>query len=418
VSCLLTTLFSALLIGQAPSVEFHPVLTGAMPKIGFFMPQRLTMSATRPESLKNVPEGAALFGTWEFGGKKFPAIEIDKGGQPFAVDIDFSGKGDFRQAKPTEWKARPQDSRKPDGFKLYMADLMAPSPIGGGKPVQVTFYRFDPNDAERAKVGLRDALLYYANYALDGKVTLGGKSYHAMVIDFQTHGEFLRGSGADKTPPSTAVLIDRNGDGRFNSNFEMFDAAKPFNIGGTTYEINGVYGGGKRLAIVKSRKVVAEIPIPAPLPTFHPGTKVISFTATDTSGKTVHFPDDFRGKVVMLDFWATWCGPCMGEVPNVVKVYNQMHDKGFEILGISLDNKDTIKQIVPVTQKEGMTWNQIADGKFWDADIAKLYGIRAIPAAFIVDGNTGKVVAEGEAIRGDALLPAVTSALNGLKGAP
>src|SRR5437016_12598023 len=71
------------------------------------------------------------------------------------------------------------------------------------------------------------------------------------------------------------------------------------------------------------------------------GDKVISFTTTTTDGKKVVFPDDFKGKVVLLDFWATWCGPCMGEAPNVVAVYKKYHEKGFEILGISLDNKDT-----------------------------------------------------------------------------
>ena len=96
---------------------------------------------------------------------------------------------------------------------------------------------------------------------------------------------------------------------------------------------------------------------------------------------------------------------------EIVKVYNAMHEKGFEILGISLDNADTLKNLGPVTKQQGMTWNQVADGKYWNAAVAKLYGVQAIPAAYIVDGDTGQIYAEGESIRGENFLPAVQKAL-------
>ncbi len=239
-----------------------------------------------------------------------------------------------------------------------------------------------------------------------------------MIADMATRGEFSSAPSAVRRVlrlPAAMLLIDRNGDGKFTQPFETFDAAKPFNIGGTTYELSDLHGNGSHIGIQESSQKVAEIPIP---PSLNVGSKVIAFTATDVNGKTVHFPQDFKGKVVMLDFWATWCGPCMGEVPNVVKTYNQLHGNGFEILGISLDNAQTLKNIGPVTKDKGMTWNQVADGKFWDADIAKLYGIRSIPAAYIVDGDTGIIYAEGEAIRGDKFLPAIQKALDTKGKAP
>src|SRR5579862_9551458 len=143
----------------------------------------------------------------------------------------------------------------------------------------------------------------------------------------------------------------------------------------------------------------------APSPILTAGHKAVSFTATDVHGKRVHFPGDFKGKIVLLDFWATWCGPCMEEVPNIVKAYGEFHGKGFEILGISLDRRSTVKDIRPVTKEQRMSWDQVVDGPKFVA--AKSYQIATIPHAFIVDGTTGKIIAEGDDIRGDSLLPAV-----------
>jgi thiol-disulfide isomerase/thioredoxin len=130
----------------------------------------------------------------------------------------------------------------------------------------------------------------------------------------------------------------------------------------------------------------------------------------------VNFPEDYKGKLVLLDFWATWCGPCRVEIPGLVKAYEKYKSQGFEILGISLDREKQGSNIEVFLMDNNMRWPQVYDGKFWDAEIAKMYGVDSIPAAYLVDGNTGKILASGNALRGEALDGTIAKALEQLKG--
>lgn len=106
----------------------------------------------------------------------------------------------------------------------------------------------------------------------------------------------------------------------------------------------------------------------------------LEFTAVDGSEVSLK---DLRGKVVLLDFWATWCGPCVQEVPNVVATYKKLHEKGFEIVGISLDqDKEALTQF---TKEHGMTWPQYFDGQGWNNKISSQFGITSIPAMWLLD---------------------------------
>ena len=111
----------------------------------------------------------------------------------------------------------------------------------------------------------------------------------------------------------------------------------------------------------------------------------LKYTALD--GREVDL-GKLRGKVVLVDFWATWCGPCVQEVPAVLAAYQKYHDKGFEIVGISLDkDKEPLEKF---TKAKQMPWPQYFDGKFWQNDIARRFGITGIPAMWLV-GMDGKV---------------------------
>ena len=135
------------------------------------------------------------------------------------------------------------------------------------------------------------------------------------------------------------------------------------------------------------------------------GSKFPDFDVKDTTGKPLSVAN-YKGKVVLLDFWATWCPPCRAEIPNVVKAYEKHHSEGFEIIGISLD-KDQ-QRLDTFTKENKMTWRQYFDGKVWQNDLARKYGIEGIPATFLLDGE-GKII--GKNLRGQALESAVSRAL-------
>ena len=129
------------------------------------------------------------------------------------------------------------------------------------------------------------------------------------------------------------------------------------------------------------------------------GKKAPGFTQNDPDGNPVSL-SDFLGKYVLLDFWASWCGPCRQENPNLVKAYAAYKDKGFEILGVSLDNKDGKEAWVKAIEKDGLTWTQVSDLNSWNNEVARSYGVRAVPQSYLIDPQ-GVIVAQN--LRGEAL---------------
>lgn len=127
------------------------------------------------------------------------------------------------------------------------------------------------------------------------------------------------------------------------------------------------------------------------------GDKAPDFSAKTPEGKELSLKESL-GKVTIIDFWASWCGPCRAENPKVVAIYNQYHDKGLNIIGVSLD-KDNDKWLEAIA-KDKLTWNHVSNLMFWQDPIAQEYEIKAIPATFILDEN-GIVVAKN--LRGKKL---------------
>jgi peroxiredoxin len=141
------------------------------------------------------------------------------------------------------------------------------------------------------------------------------------------------------------------------------------------------------------------------------GQKAIAFHAKTVDGQPVNFPADYKGKVVLLDFWATWCPPCREELPKVVATYNQYHDKGFDVLGVSLDQPMKGPALLQFIKDNSMPWPQIYDGHYWEAAVAVKYGVHAIPCPVLVDGDTGTILATDAGALDQNLASAVQSAL-------
>ena len=121
------------------------------------------------------------------------------------------------------------------------------------------------------------------------------------------------------------------------------------------------------------------------------GAEAPDFTMATTEGEPMAL-SSLRGKVVLVDFWASWCGPCRKENPNVIAVYKKFHAKGFEILGVSLDDKKD--KWLAAIEKDGLPWSHVSDLQGWNSEAAKMYGVDAIPFTVLID-KEGKIIAKG-----------------------
>jgi peroxiredoxin len=136
------------------------------------------------------------------------------------------------------------------------------------------------------------------------------------------------------------------------------------------------------------------------------GQKAPDFTLSDVDGKPVALSSKIGSKLLLIDFWAAWCNPCRQENPNVVKVYNEFHKKGFDVMGVSLDK--TKEAWTKAIADDKLTWTHVSDLQYWNNAAARLYAVNSIPANFLLD-ETGKII--GKNLRGQDLYNKVNEVL-------
>lgn len=413
----ITPLFAALSLAALPGVcaaqdvtaNLTIVPEGGSRLAGGYAPIRLTLAAEKPAGLTKAPEMAVpMYGLLKYGDSSVIVALDQPEGKPAVLYVDSNGNGDLTDDAKPEWSARPYKGQGGADLTQYQGAVKATLALGGKPtPVSLGMYMFDPKDPGRA--ALKNTLLYYRDFVFKGDIALGGKKYPIIVDDMGMTGDFAN-------PAKMSFMIDVNNNGKYERKGEIYPFAAPFNIGGTTYEIKKL--SGDKLTLQKSAKTVAEV---LPAPDQSVGKSVIRFTATTTDGTAVSFPDTFKGKIVLLDFWATWCGPCIAELPNLTAAYEKFNSQGFEVLGISLDQPNASEKLAAFCKDKNMPWKQVYDGKFWQAEIAQKFDVNAIPHAVLVDGDTGMILAStadrrGPALRGPELLKTIEAALAKKKG--
>lgn len=362
---------------------------GVTARVGGYRPVRAEMdkeasiAKTAPDNNLEAPK----YGVLEFGDKSFGFVLDEPAEKPARLFVDSNGDGDFTNDPAAKWDVREQGE-----MKMYNGSFQVD--LGNGQLGTVMAYRFDPSDERRAQ--LKNTLLYYGDFGYEFSFELDGKPFST----------FASGNLADQK----ALPLDRDGNGRVSRNFEMAAIGEPFNFTGTTYVLSVKEG---KLSLAKSDTAVDMLPLP---PDLAVGKPALKFTATNMEGKEVNFPGDYAGKLVMLDFWATWCGPCVAEIPNMKVAYDAHHENGFEILGISFDQENMAEKVTEFLKEKELPWPQIYEGKGWNTALGKMHDVSAIPFVLLVDGDTGEILADAKQLRGEKLADFIAEQLEKKKG--
>ena len=375
-------------VGDASGIEQKFVPAGITQKIGGYRPIRAEMSE-EAKGVSKSPEGleAPKFGQIELDGKSWAFILDERSEGDAKLYVDTNGDGDLTNDPETEWVSRKQG-------EMTMYSGKAKVQLGPDQIGEIGLYRFDPNDPARA--ALKNTLMFFVDFGSEFQLKLDDK-------DFST---FVAGPLSEKA----SLPMDRNGDGRVSRNYETVQLGTPFNFTGKTYVLDAVDG---KLSLKQSDTDLPMLPMP---PDLRLGKKALEFTATTMDGKELTFPSDYKGKIVMLDFWATWCGPCIAEIPNMKTAYEAHHENGFEILGVSFDQANMEENVKTFLDERELTWPQIYEGKFWETSLGKMHDVSGIPFVLLVDGDTGEILGTSRELRGEKLSDFIGEQLGKKKG--
>lgn len=272
-------------------------------------------------------------------------------------------------------------------LSAFAADPTAPTPAPAA-----------PSPAPAAPAPLSPAETAFATQLQDlvtkvkGKIQAGSRTEEALAPELKEFNALIDAHRTEKTETTAKAAVMRAM--LYVQVFEDYDKGAELlkDIQTNFPNTQGAQIAAQILPRLDAQKETMKVQ--AALKT---GAQFPDFNEKDLAGAPLSIAK-FKGKVVLVDFWATWCGPCVAELPNVIAAYEKYHAKGFEVVGISLD-QDEAKLKAFIAEKK-MTWPQYFDGKGWESKLGRQYGVNSIPATYLLDGD-GKIIAKD--LRGPAL---------------
>jgi len=401
----------------ADEVRLEWMARGFLDKTHYYSPKVTRFLQEKPAQIVKSPEDLfdpryVLLETGPESDRKLLGLILDQRSPKEArMWIDANGDGDLTNDPEVKWEFGVRRSGPGEIISWHGESTVQIKYPDATLDMGLAFYRNGSSSGP-------GPLIYRRDYGRYGKVSLGGRELAVLLSDDSTTGEFV--------PEHSKLGVDLNADGRIEPRTELFPFNKPFVVQGSVYEAANLAPDGSRFDVVPSNKTMAEVQaseqkrtaatladrrkaqeaeIGKPAPSFH---------ARTIDGKTVRFPEDYKGKLVMLDFWATWCGPCLHELPGLVKVHEEFAPQGFTVLSVSLDHDEDVATLPEFVKARNMNWPQICDGKSRQSDIVRQYNVNGIPACWLVDGDTGRILATSVDLRGEALRETVAKALANL----
>ncbi len=338
----------------------------------YYHPQGIQLSSQPIPALTEPSyHGTAMYGLVPLGGMRFPVVlDSDGGSGTLYVDVDGSGA-----LSAASWMSHGQDGN-------YLASV---SFRLSGEAVDERRYRaflmWNPDTPS--------VLTYCRDNYESGEIDLDGAMYKIAIIDENSDGEFDDLSGG-------VFLIDLDRDGTILASpdsHERYRLDEAFNIGGEVYAVTRVTADGSQIEIDKSDTWVD------PKPPLEVGYPAPDFSLTDYEGDKIQL-SSLQGKIVLIDFWASWCSPCRDELANVEAIANEYADDGVVVLGVDIDRNEGA--FAGIVSSFGLTYRQIFDGA--DGPVSSLYRVIGIPMTYLIDRQG---IIRGKRLRGDTLRQAI-----------
>ena len=349
--------------------------------LGYYRPVQVKLTEAPPLKPKAEPKYEStkpLYGLLQLGdaddNRFLVAIDEPTDGQP-KIYIDGKGDGDLMNSGPGNWDRIGSGS-------YSVANVVIDVPYSTGKiPYKFCFYR--------QKNRRPDSLFYYRNSGREGEVVLDGNRYQVLVLDDNSDGRF-------DDLQNGSLIIDLNQDGDLEGSpdsAEYFRLDEPFNVRGKVWEVASLSPDGLSITLRPSR---ANVPVK---PYLNPGYPAPEFIAKGLDGESIDIKAEAaKSRYVLLDFWASWCGPCRGEFPTLRRIYARYKDHGLTVIGVNLDSD--LAKAIDAAQQAKMIYPHAFDGLGWKNAVALLYRVRGIPQVYLLD-NQLKIVAKN--LRGPQL---------------